>query len=94
MISKVANFLKKYGGVSATVEGHTDANGSDQYNEKLSQSRANAVRDMLVSKYGIAANRLTAKGYGESKPIASNETVDGSAQNRRVVAVMKAEVTQ
>jgi OOP family OmpA-OmpF porin len=65
------------------VQGHTDSKGSDQYNLDLSQKRANAVRDYLISK-GVDADRLTAKGLGESTPIATNDTPEGRAENRRV----------
>jgi OmpA-OmpF porin, OOP family len=64
------------------VEGHTDSVGSDAYNMKLSQRRANAVRDYLI-KQGIDASRVTARGYGKTRPIASNATEEGRAQNRR-----------
>ncbi len=65
------------------VEGHCDYKGSDAYNMKLSQRRTNAVRDYLIS-HGISGDRLVAVGYGESRPIATNETAEGRARNRRV----------
>jgi OOP family OmpA-OmpF porin len=65
------------------IEGHTDGDGSDKYNLKLSDGRAKAVMEYLVT-HGIEAGRLTAKGFGESKPIASNDTPEGKEQNRRV----------
>lgn len=65
------------------VEGHCDAKGSDAYNIKLSQRRANAVRDYLIA-HGIEADRLVAIGYGESRPVADNGTAEGRARNRRV----------
>ena len=93
-IETVARFLQKYGEVSTVIEGHTDDRGAADYNQKLSQSRANAVRNVLIERYGIAANRISAKGFGESRPIASNASSAGRSSNRRVVAVMKAEITE
>lgn len=65
-----------------TVEGHTDSKGSDQYNQKLSERRANAVRQYLIEK-GIASSRIRVVGYGEQRPIADNKTDEGRAINRR-----------
>jgi len=65
------------------VSGHTDSIGTEAYNEGLSERRARAVRDYLVSK-GVSEKRLSAKGYGETQPLASNDTSDGRARNRRV----------
>lgn len=93
-IEKVAKFMKRYGGVSGVVEGHSDSSGSDAYNKVLSQRRADAVKSELVTRYGIDASRLTAIGYGEERPVASNDTRDGRRENRRVVAVLKAEVSE
>jgi len=90
-VERAANFLKRYPGVHAVIEGHTDSVGSEQYNLKLSERRADAVRNALISRYGIAESRLSAEGFGKTRPIASNATPEGRAQNRRVVAVMKAE---
>jgi OmpA-OmpF porin, OOP family len=93
-VEKAAKFLKHYGNVKAEIAGYTDTTGSHAHNAKLSQRRADAVRDMLVTRYNIAADRLTAVGYAESNPIASNATAEGRAQNRRVIAVMKADVVE
>jgi outer membrane protein OmpA-like peptidoglycan-associated protein len=78
--------LDKWGNVNIEVAGHTDSRGSDAYNMNLSRQRAEAVRDYLISK-GIAADRLSAKGYGESQPIAGNATDEDRFQNRRVELV-------
>ena len=75
--------MKQEGNISIIAEGHTDSRGTEEYNQALSLRRANAVRDYLVAG-GVAANRITVEGYGESKPVASNNTDDGRAQNRRV----------
>ena len=75
--------MKEHANLRALVEGHTDSVGSDVYNQRLSERRANAVRDYMVSR-GISASRIKTKGYGEAKPIASNMTAEGRAKNRRV----------
>ncbi|MCA0958760.1 MULTISPECIES: OmpA family protein [Flavobacteriaceae] len=79
----IIQILNEYPNAKFTVEGHTDSVGSEKLNQKLSEERANSVRDFLIDK-GIAADRLTAIGYGEAKPIATNNTRAGRAQNRRV----------
>jgi len=90
-IAEAADFLKQYHGTRATIEGHTDSRGTDEYNQGLSERRAQAVVDVLVNDFGIDANRLQAIGYGESRPVASNDTDEGRAQNRRVMSVFEAE---
>ncbi|RPG28626.1 MAG: OmpA family protein [Muricauda sp. TMED12] len=79
----IIQILNEYPTAKFTVEGHTDSVGSASLNQKLSESRANSVRDFLIDK-GIGSDRLTAIGYGEDKPIATNNTRAGRAQNRRV----------
>lgn len=79
----IIQILNEYPNAKFTVEGHTDSVGSQKLNQTLSESRANAVRDFLIDK-GIGSNRLTAVGYGEDKPIATNNTRAGRTQNRRV----------
>jgi OOP family OmpA-OmpF porin len=86
-VQKAADFLSAHPGSSAVVEGHTDSRGADDYNLRLSQRRADAVRDYLVSQFGVNASRVQAVGYGESRPIATNDTDAGRAENRRVVGV-------
>jgi outer membrane protein OmpA-like peptidoglycan-associated protein len=83
ILDNVAASLIAHPEVKVEVAGHTDAIGSDASNLKLSQARANTVLDYLISK-GVPAAQLTAKGYGESKPIADNATPEGRAKNRRV----------
>lgn len=70
--------------LEVAVEGHADSVGSDAYNQKLSERRANAVVKYLVNTVGVPADKLTAVGYGESRPAATNDTAEGRAQNRRV----------
>jgi outer membrane protein OmpA-like peptidoglycan-associated protein len=82
-IAQAAEVLVKYPDTYITVEGHTDSTGTSEYNQKLSESRADAVREMLM-RDGVPASRLSIKGYGESAPIADNSTPDGRQLNRRV----------
>ena len=82
-INAIYKFLSENGGSKFEVGGYTDADGSDASNLILSQKRADAVKTQLVGM-GVDAGRLTAKGYGEAKPIADNATFEGKAQNRRV----------
>jgi OOP family OmpA-OmpF porin len=80
--------LKQEGSVDIVVEGHTDSVGTDQYNLGLSRRRAETVQTYLVD-HGVARSRITAEGMGESKPVASNDSADGRAQNRRVELHLK-----
>ena len=86
LLDEVVEILKKHEYIKLEIQGHTDSIGSEAYNLKLSQRRADVVRDYLVS-HGISPDRLVTKGYGESDPIASNETPEGRAKNRRVIFV-------
>ncbi|MDR2442705.1 MAG: OmpA family protein [Deltaproteobacteria bacterium] len=88
-VQKVADFLKTHPGSEAFVEGHTDDRGNDAYNQGLSERRANAVRDSLINDFGVTSSKVTAIGYGETKPIESNATAAGRAANRRVVGVIE-----
>jgi OOP family OmpA-OmpF porin len=87
-IDNLAQVMKDYPDLNVVVEGHTDSIGSDAYNKKLLQKRANAVKQYMVGKDGIDANRIKAIGFGEEKPIASNDTDEGRLQNRRVEAAV------
>ena len=80
-VSKLINQSKF---ATLTIEGHTDNIGTAQYNQDLSEKRAAAVRQALVTDYGVAAGRLTAKGYGLTRPVETNATPEGRAHNRRV----------
>lgn len=91
-VTEVADFMKQYPNTVVTIEGHTDSRGKDAYNQALSQRRVNAVKEVLITQFGVAADRLSAIGYGESQPRASNDTVDGRQLNRRVVAVVEERV--
>jgi outer membrane protein OmpA-like peptidoglycan-associated protein len=82
-LNSVSKVLQEYDQTAVVVQGHTDSTGSDSYNDQLSVRRAEAVGNYLASQ-GIAAQRIDAQGYGERQPIASNNTEQGKAQNRRV----------
>ena len=82
-LNKVVDFLKKNAKVEIEISGHTDNKGSDDYNLTLSQGRSQSVVDYIISQ-GIEGSRLSAHGYGEGKPIDTNDTEDGRANNRRV----------
>jgi OOP family OmpA-OmpF porin len=83
ILDEAAEILREQPDIDVSVGGHTDAIGSDQYNERLSERRAQAVGDYL-SRHGVDPNRLRARGFGESRPVATNDTDEGRAQNRRV----------
>jgi OOP family OmpA-OmpF porin len=80
--------MNKHESITVRIEGHTDSVGSDAYNMKLGQRRADSVESHLVGK-GISASRLSTVSFGETKPIASNDTAEGRAQNRRVDLVVE-----
>lgn len=82
ILDQAVTVLKQYADVQVEVAGHTDAIGTDAYNQGLSDRRAAAVREYLIAN-GIAAERLRSAGYGESQPIDSNDTAEGRARNRR-----------
>jgi OOP family OmpA-OmpF porin len=90
-LGELAAFLKRFEDVYVDIEGHTDSTGPEAYNQSLSQRRAQAVVDYLVSEHGIAPRRLEPKGYGESQPVADNSTKEGRAANRRVMATLEVE---
>ncbi|MGM0632299.1 MAG: OmpA family protein [Pseudomonadota bacterium] len=87
-IREVADFLEEHEDTVAELEGHTDSIGPEEYNQGLSERRANAVRDVLIEQFDVHPGRVTATGYGESRPVASNDTEQGRQQNRRTVSVL------
>ena len=89
-IREVADFMKAYPLTEVVLEGHTDSRGKEDYNADLSDRRAKAVAAVLVDKLNVPGSRVSARGYGESKPVASNDTAEGRAENRRVAAVISA----
>jgi outer membrane protein OmpA-like peptidoglycan-associated protein len=86
-LAKVSGILLTHPDMHLQVEGYTDNVGSDEFNQKLSEQRADSVRDYLISQ-GISADSITSKGFGKTNPIASNDTAKGRQQNRRVEIVV------
>jgi len=82
-IDKLVNLMDDYPSASLIVEGHTDATGTEEYNQWLSEKRAESVKRYAVEK-GLDARKIQTKGYGQSKPVAPNNTKEGRQKNRRV----------
>lgn len=93
-IAEFAQYLKQYVNSELVLEGHTDSRGSADYNMRLSEGRAAAVKRVLIEEYGIAPNRIDTLGLGETQPIADNATSEGRAKNRRVEAILSASKTE
>lgn len=92
-IRKVSTFMKQYPSVNVVVEGYTDDTGPADFNRTLSKQRADAVIAVLVAD-GVSASRLTPAAYGETHPVATNATVEGRRENRRVMAYATAETVE
>ena len=86
-LAKVSGIVLAYPSLHVSIEGHTDSVGGDEYNQSLSERRAQAVRDYFVQQ-GIQSSTVEAHGFGKNEPIASNDTPEGRAQNRRVELVL------
>jgi len=86
-LAKVAGILEAYPGLKVQVEGYTDSVGSDEFNQKLSESRASTVKDFLISQ-GVSMNSISAAGFGKNDPVADNSSASGRQQNRRVNMVV------
>jgi outer membrane protein OmpA-like peptidoglycan-associated protein len=91
-IQKMATVLNKYPDTNLLIAGHTDSDGTDQYNQTLSENRAKAVANYLVS-LGVSSPRLTTVGFGEKQPVQSNDTAAGKQANRRVEIAIVANET-
>ncbi|QUM88383.1 OmpA family protein [Moritella sp. 36] len=85
-IRDVADLMTQFLNADVVIEGHSDSSGKAAYNKALSQRRADAVRDILINEYGIDTSRVSAVGYGQEQPVASNSTKEGRLENRRVMA--------
>jgi outer membrane protein OmpA-like peptidoglycan-associated protein len=88
-LGQLATVLRGFPNGTARLEGHTDAKGDDAYNQRLSERRAAAVKTWLVEREGFDAGRLTTRGWGESRPVASNDDDAGRQKNRRVSVIIK-----
>ena len=86
-VGRIATILAQYPDKQISVEGHTDATGSDAYNQKLSEDRAASVREALVAG-GVDASKITSRGLGKTQPVATNATAEGRQQNRRVEIIV------
>ena len=84
LMNKIIRAIDIFPNAKVEVTGHTDSTGAEKINQTLSQARAEKVGKFLSDVGGIATKRITARGYGESRPVASNETREGRAENRRV----------
>jgi outer membrane protein OmpA-like peptidoglycan-associated protein len=87
-MDKVAQVVAIYPGEPLLVEGYTDSSGDSAANQRLSQARADAVRSYMMDTLKVPAGRVQAIGYGDARPIASNDTVEGRRQNRRIELVI------
>ena len=91
LMNQVAAAIRVYPGASVSVEGHTDSSGAAKTNMELSKRRAQAVQQYLIGEYGFPARQFSASGYGETRPVANNETVEGRARNRRIDVIIQPE---
>ena len=82
-INEIVKLMNKHSDLNFRIEGHTDSDGEESFNQRLSEDRAAAVKSMLT-KLGVASSRLESKGWGESTPVSNNNTPEGKANNRRV----------
>jgi outer membrane protein OmpA-like peptidoglycan-associated protein len=89
-LAKISGILLAHPGLTLQVEGHTDSVGGDEFNQQLSERRADSVRDFLIQQ-GVSGSAISAKGFGKTKPIASNDTPEGRQKNRRVELVVNGE---
>jgi outer membrane protein OmpA-like peptidoglycan-associated protein len=89
-MAKISGILLAHPGLNLQIEGHTDSVGSDEFNQQLSERRADSVRDFLIGQ-GVAGSAISARGFGKTQPVASNETPEGRQRNRRVELVVNGE---
>ena len=85
---QMAELMRTYPDTTAVIEGHTDSRGSAARNLEISQRRAQSIKKYFANSFGIAPERITAEGFGDTRPIASNETSEGRRKNRRVLVIL------
>ncbi len=90
-LAKLSGIVLAHPGLKLDIEGYTDSTGSDDFNQKLSEQRAQSVKDYLISQ-GLSPNSLTSRGFGKEMPVASNQTAEGRQKNRRVEIIVSGEV--
>jgi outer membrane protein OmpA-like peptidoglycan-associated protein len=90
-LAKISGIVLAHPGLMLSVEGHTDSVGTDEYNQKLSEQRANSVRDYLVAQ-GVSSSAITAQGFGETQPVTTNDNAAGRQRNRRVELVVSGDI--
>ena len=88
VLQNITGILKEYPNARFSIEGHTDSDGSDAFNMKLSQDRADVVKDALIER-GIKSSNINSVGYGESRPVETNKTAAGKAKNRRTEVILQ-----
>ncbi len=86
-LAKISGIVLAHPGLTLQIEGHTDSVGSDEFNQQLSERRADSVRDFLAEQ-GVQPSAMTAKGFGKTQPVASNDNGEGRQRNRRVELVV------
>ena len=89
-LAKISGILLAHSGLTLQVEGHTDSVGGDEFNQQLSERRADSVKDFLIQQ-GVSGSAISAKGFGKAQPVASNDTAEGRQKNRRVELVVNGE---
>jgi outer membrane protein OmpA-like peptidoglycan-associated protein len=87
ILAKISGILLAHPGLTMQIEGHTDSVGSDEFNQRLSEQRAESVRDFL-GEQGVSPSSITAQGFGKTEPVATNDTPEGRQHNRRVEIVV------
>src|SRR5262249_47111095 len=89
-LAKISSIILAHPGLTMQIEGHTNSVGGDEFNQQLSERRAGSVRDFLAEQ-GVPRNSITARGFGKTQPVASNDTAEGRQRNRRIELVVNSD---